>query len=98
MRGDPPTGYPGQTRKYCRKIAELVNQAGLSRLPRTSEDTLSNIHRAGYGSMVKLAKADPDQLYQDFYRYGSTIGMNLIIGNEINNSYGTARIMPLILV
>lgn len=79
------------------EINELVNRADFSRMPWASKATISNIIGAGYGSIVKLANADPVELYQDFYRFGASIGKNLKLGNEIDNSYRIAKIMPLIL-
>ncbi len=78
-------------------ISDLVNRADFSRLPWASKATISNIIGAGYGSLSQLANADPDQLYQDFFRYGESIGKNLKLGNEIENSYRIARIVPVIL-
>lgn len=75
-------------------IAGLVNRADFSRLPWTSKATISNIIGAGYGSLSMLANADPEKLYQDFFRYGRAIGKNLKLGNEIENSYRIARIVP----
>ena len=78
-------------------ITELVNRADFSRLPWASKATISNIIGAGYGSISKLANADPEKLYADFYRYGKSIGKNLKLGNEIENSYRIAKIVPVIL-
>ena len=78
-------------------ITELVNRADLSRLPWASKATISNIIGAGYASLFQLANANPQQLYEDFFRYGKTIGKNLKLGNEIENSYRIARIVPVIL-
>jgi hypothetical protein len=78
-------------------ITELVNRADFSRLPWASKATISNIIGAGYGSLAQLANADPEKLYADFYRYGDAIGKNLKLGNEIENSYRIARIVPVIL-
>jgi hypothetical protein len=77
-------------------ILELVNRADLSRMPWASKATISNIVGAGYGSIANLANADPDKLYQDFFDYGQVIGKNLKLGNEIENSYRIARIVPVI--
>ncbi len=55
-------------------VSELVNRADLSRLPWASKATISNILGAGYGSLHQLANADPEQLYLDFYEYGTSIG------------------------
>lgn len=78
-------------------IDELVNRADFSRLPWASKATISNIIGAGYGSLKKLANANSEQLYRDFHSYGKSIGKNLKLGNEIDNSYRIARIMPVIL-
>jgi hypothetical protein len=78
-------------------IAELVNRADFSRLPWASKATISNIIGAGYGSLAELANANPEQLYADFFRYGKAIGKNLKLGNEIENSYRIARIVPAVL-
>jgi len=75
-------------------ISELVNRADFSRLPWASKATISNIIGAGYGSLAKLANANPEQLYADFFRYGKAIGKNLKLGNEIENSYRIAKIVP----
>ncbi len=77
-------------------MSELVNRADLSRLPWASKATISNILGAGYGSLHQLAKADPERLYRDFYKYGTSIGKNLKLGNEIESSHRIAKIMPLI--
>ncbi len=78
------------------EINELVNRADFSRMPWASKATISNILGAGYGSLVKLTNANPEQLYQDFYRYGASIQKNLKFGNEIDNSYRIAKIIPLV--
>lgn len=52
---------------------------------------------AGYGSLAQLAAADPEQLYADFFRYGKAIGKNLKLGNEIENSYRIAQLVPVLL-
>jgi len=78
-------------------IDELVNRADFSRMPWASKATISNIIGAGYGSLQQLAQAEPEQLYQDFFRYGQTIGKNLKLGNEIENSHRIAKIVPVIL-
>ncbi|OGO42271.1 MAG: hypothetical protein A2W36_07140 [Chloroflexi bacterium RBG_16_58_14] len=85
------SGLPGTV------IAELVNRADFSRLPWASKATISNIIGAGYGSLAKLANADPEKLYADFFRYGKAIGKNLKLGNEIENSYRIAKIVPAVL-
>jgi len=78
-------------------ISELVNRADFSRLPWSSKATISNIIGAGYGSIEKLAHTDPEKLYADFFRYGKSIGKNLKLGNEIENSYRIVQIVPEIL-
>jgi hypothetical protein len=78
-------------------ISELVNRSDFSRLPWASKATISNIIGAGYGSLDQLAKADPEKLYADFFNYGKAIGKNLKLGNEIENSYRIARIIPALL-
>ena len=78
-------------------ISELVNRADFSRMPWASKATISNIIGAGYVSMAQLANANPEQLYADFFRYGKTIGKNLKLGNEIENSYRIAKIIPILL-
>jgi len=78
-------------------ISELVNRADFSRLPWASKATISNIIGAGYASLAQLAHANPDQLYADFFRYGKSIGKNLKLGNEIENSYRIAKIVPVVL-
>lgn len=78
-------------------ITELVNQADFSRLPWASKATISNIVGAGYRSMSKLANANPEQLYADFFHYGKSIGKNLKLGNEIENSYRIAKIVPILI-
>lgn len=77
-------------------ILELVNRADFSRLPWASKATISNIIGAGYSSLAKLASADPEQLYADFFRYGKKIGKNLKLGNEIESSYRIAKIVPIL--
>ena len=74
-------------------INELVNRADLSRMPWTSKATISNITGTGYPSLRALAGADPEQLYAAFFTYGASIGKNLKLGNEIENSYRIARIV-----
>ena len=78
-------------------INELVNRADFSRMPWASKATISNILGAGYASLTALANANLEQLYGDFHSYGKSIGKNLKLGNEIDNSYRIAKIMPLIL-
>lgn len=79
------------------EIHEIANRADFSRMPWASKATISNIIGAGYGSIEKLAKANPEQLQQDFHSYGASIGKNLKFGNEIESSYRIAKIIPLIL-
>ena len=78
-------------------ILELVNRADFSRMPWASKATISNIIGAGYGSLSRLANANPEQLYADFFGYGKAIGKNLKLGNEIENSHRIAKIMPVLL-
>lgn len=78
-------------------LEELLHRADFSRMPWASKATISNLVGAGYGSLAALANAQPEQLYQDFYRYGASIGKNLELGNEIENSYRIAQIVPAIL-
>jgi hypothetical protein len=78
-------------------IAGLVNIADFSRMPWASKATISNIIGAGYASLSQLTNADPDRLYEDFFRYGKSIGKNLKLGNEIENNYRIAKIIPVIL-
>ena len=75
-------------------LTELVHRADFSRLPWASKATISNIIGAGYASLSWLANADPEQLVADFFRYGASIGKNLKYGNEIENSYRIAKIIP----
>jgi hypothetical protein len=75
-------------------IDELVHRADFSRLPWASKATISNYVGAGYGSLARLAAAEPEQLSADFYRYGQSIGKNLKHGNEIDNGQRIARIVP----
>ncbi len=77
-------------------ILELVNRADFSRLPWASKATISNIIGAGYGSIEKLVNANPEWLYADFFAYGKSIGKNLKLGNEIENSYRIAKIVPVL--
>jgi len=77
-------------------ISALVNRADFSRLPWASKATISNIIGAGYPSLSQLADADPQKLYADFFAYGKRIGKNLKLGNEIENSYRIAKIVPVL--
>jgi hypothetical protein len=78
--------------------SELVNRADFSRMPWASKATISNIIGAGYTTLAALASADPDQLVDDFFKYGKHTGKNLKLGNEIENSYRIAKIVPTILL
>jgi len=78
-------------------VSELVHRADFSRMPWASKATISNIIGAGYGSLEMLASADPEQLQQDFFQYGKSIGKNLKFGNEIESSYRIAKILPVLL-
>jgi hypothetical protein len=80
------------------QVDELTHTADFSRLPWASKATISNIIRCGYGSIQSLADADPEQLVQDFFNYGASIGKNLKFGNEIESSYRIAKIIPRVLV
>ena len=86
----------GKTGLSLETVTEIVNQADLSRLPWASKATIANINGAGYGSIARLASADPEKLYADFFKYGKSIGKNLKLGNEIENSYRIAKIVPVI--
>jgi len=88
------TALVKKTRLLPEVVLDLVNRADFSRMPWSSKATISNIIGAGYGSIAKLAEADPDRLYADFFSYGKSIGKNLKLGNEIENSYRIARIIP----
>jgi hypothetical protein len=79
-------------------IDTLTHTADFSRMPWASKATISNIIGTGYGSIAQLANADPEQLVQDFFKYGASIGKNLKFGNEIESSYRIAKIIPLVLV
>ena len=70
--------------------------ADFSRLPWASKATIANIIGAGYGSLDRFRNANPEQLYADFFRYGESIGKNLKLGNEIENSYRIAKIVPVL--
>ncbi len=78
-------------------IEEMVNRADFSRMPWASKATISNIIGAGYASLSQLAGANPETLFADYYRYGKSIGKNLKLGNEIENSHRIANIIPVIL-
>lgn len=79
-------------------IATLVNIADLSRLPWASKATIANFIGAGYGSIARLANADPGQLYTAFFNYGKSIGKNLKFGNEIESSYRIAQLVPVLIL
>lgn len=79
-------------------VLEMVNLADLSRMPWASKATIANLFGAGYGSLSSLANANPQECYSAFYRYGDSIGKNLRLGNEIENTQRIARILPVILV
>jgi hypothetical protein len=84
------------TRLPLNVIAGLVNRADFSRIPWASKATISNIIGAGYPSIAQLANANPEQLYANFFKYGESIGKNLKLGNEIENSFRIAKIIPAI--
>ena len=75
-------------------ITELVNRADFSRLPWSSKATISNIMGTSYGSLARLSTANPDELFADFFAFGRCIGKNLRLGNEIENSYRIAKLVP----
>lgn len=75
-------------------VLQLVNRADFSRLPWASKATISNLIGAGYSSLAQLADADPHKLYADFFTYGKSIGKNLKLGNEVENSHRIARLVP----
>ena len=78
-------------------IEEMVNRADFSRMPWASKATISNIIGAGYPNLKQLANANPEKLIEDYYRFGKSIGKNLKLGNEIENSHRIAKIIPVIL-
>lgn len=78
-------------------VNELINRADFSRMPWSSKATISNLVGAGYGSFAKLVNANPDKLFNDYYKYGQSIGRNLKLGNEIENCYRIAKLLPVIL-
>ena len=80
-----------------KEVVEIANRADFSRMPWASKATISNIIGAGYASIAELANANFEQLQQDFYGYGASIGKNLRFGNEIESSYRIAKIIPLVL-
>jgi hypothetical protein len=75
-------------------VEEWVHRADFSRMPWASKATIANIMGAGYCSLEQLVSANPEQLFKDFYQYGQSIGKNLKLGNEIENSHRIARIVP----
>lgn len=79
-------------------VTSLVNRADFSRMPWASSATVSNIIGAGYSSILKLANADPQKLYADFFSYGESIGKDLRLGIEIDSSYRIAKIIPKVVV
>jgi hypothetical protein len=79
-------------------VTGLVNRADFSRMPWASAATVSNIIGAGYGSLSKLANADPEKLHTDFFLYGAAIGKDLRFGNEIDSSYRIAQFVPKVVV
>ena len=79
-------------------VSGLVNRADFSRMPWASAATVSNIIGAGYGSLSKLANADPEKLHEDFFLYGAAIGKDLRFGNEIDSSYRIAQFVPKVVV
>ena len=79
-----------------RMISDLVNRADLSRMPWTSKATISNIVESGYGSVSRLAAANLETLTADYLSYGSSIGKNLKLGNEIENSHRIAKLIPVL--
>ena len=74
-----------------------MNRADLSRMPWASKATISNIIGAGYENVARLASADSQQVYKDYFRYGASIKKNLKLGNEIDNSHRIAKLMPVVL-
>lgn len=79
------------------EILDVVNLADFSRLPWTSKATIANIMGVGCRSIAQLAAADPQRLYDDFFRYGQSIGKNLKLGNEIESSHRIAKILPVLI-
>jgi hypothetical protein len=77
-------------------IETWVNRADFSRMPWASKATIANIMGAGCSSLADLVSADPEQLYRDFFSYGKSIGKNLKLGNEIENSHRIARTLPVL--
>ncbi len=77
-------------------ITEWVNRADFSRMPWASKATVSNLMGSGYGSLQQLANGQAEQVYADYMRYGKSIDKNLKLGNEIENSYRVAKIIPIL--
>jgi hypothetical protein len=75
-------------------ITQWVNRADFSRLPWASKATVSNLMGSGYGSIAQLANGHLEQVVADYMRYGQSIDKNLKLGNEVENSYRIARIVP----
>jgi hypothetical protein len=75
-------------------LADLVYRADYSRLPWTSLATINNLVYSGYASLGCLAEAPFERVSADFYRYGASIGKNLKLGNEIDNTHRIARLVP----
>lgn len=78
-------------------ITDLVNRADFSRMPWASKATIANIMGAGCASLAEFAEAEAEELYARFYAYGKSIGKNLKLGNEIENSHRIAKIVPRVL-
>ena len=85
------------------RLADLLthrygsNGFALYGLPVPSRGRVSGIlgvNGIGSGEVQRLAEAEPEQLYADFFRYGESIGKNLKYGNEIENSHRIAKIVP----
>jgi hypothetical protein len=79
-------------------IEGLVNRADFSRMPWASKATISNIIGAGYFSLQALTSANPEKLCADYFCYGKSIGKNLKLGNEIENSHRIAKIVTPVLL
>jgi len=97
QRGNSPAGRRELAESSSLPVAVitmLVDIADFSRLPWSSKATIANIIGAGYPSLAALANANPERLYADFFAYGKAIGKNLKLGNEIENSYRIAKIVP----
>jgi hypothetical protein len=79
-------------------INEMVNRADFSRMAWASKATISNFFGAGYQSLAQFAAADLDQVCENFFRYGQSIGKDLRLGNDIVNSHRAAQLLPKVLV